>query len=63
MVRIAVDAMGGDYAPREVVHGAVLAAREFGVTVQLVGSPDAINAELKRHALEGLDIAIKSKEA
>jgi glycerol-3-phosphate acyltransferase PlsX len=58
MVRIAVDAMGGDYAPREVVHGAVLAAREFGVTVQLVGAPDAINAELKRHATEGLDIAI-----
>jgi glycerol-3-phosphate acyltransferase PlsX len=58
MVRIAVDAMGGDYAPREVVHGAVLAAREYGVTVQLVGSPDAINAELKRHETEGLDIAI-----
>jgi glycerol-3-phosphate acyltransferase PlsX len=58
MVRIAVDAMGGDYAPREVVHGAVLAAREFGVTIQLIGAPDAINAELKRHNLEGLDIVI-----
>jgi glycerol-3-phosphate acyltransferase PlsX len=58
MVRIAVDAMGGDYAPREVVHGAVLAAREYGVTVQLVGSPDAINAELKRYTPEGLDIVV-----
>jgi phosphate acyltransferase len=58
MVRIAVDAMGGDYAPREIVHGAVLAAREFGCTVQLVGSPDAINAELKKYDPAGLDIAI-----
>jgi glycerol-3-phosphate acyltransferase PlsX len=58
MVRIAVDAMGGDNAPREVVHGAVLAARDFDVSIQLVGAPDAINAELKRHNAEGLDITI-----
>lgn len=59
MVRIAVDAMGGDNAPREVVHGAVLAARELGdVQIQLIGAPDAINAELKRYSTEGLDIVI-----
>lgn len=58
MVRIAVDAMGGDYAPREIVHGAVLAAREFDVQIQLVGMADAINAELKRHDIANLDIAI-----
>ncbi len=59
MVRIAVDAMGGDNAPREVVHGAVLAARELGdVQIQLIGAPDAINAELKRYPTEGLDIII-----
>ncbi|HEY9791122.1 MAG TPA: phosphate acyltransferase PlsX [Candidatus Obscuribacterales bacterium] len=58
MVRIAVDAMGGDYAPREIVHGAVLAAREFSVSVQLVGQPELIQAELKRHDHEGLDIGI-----
>jgi glycerol-3-phosphate acyltransferase PlsX len=58
MVRIAVDAMGGDYAPREIVHGAVLAAKEFGLSIQLVGRPDAIHAELQRHEVEGLDIGI-----
>ncbi|MBK9771808.1 MAG: hypothetical protein IPP57_13495 [Candidatus Obscuribacter sp.] len=39
MIRVAIDAMGGDYAPREIVHGAVLAAREYGVSVALVGIP------------------------
>src|SRR5271170_6384043 len=58
MVRIAVDAMGGDYAPREVVYGAVLAAREYGVAVQLIGAPDAIKQELTRHQTTGLDITI-----
>lgn len=59
MVRIAVDAMGGDYAPREVVHGAVLAAQELDVQIQLVGKPEAIIAELKRHNAEGMaDIAV-----
>ncbi len=58
MIRIAVDAMGGDYAPREVVYGAVLAAREYGVAVQLVGPPDAVSEELKRHEIRGLDISI-----
>ncbi len=58
MIRIAVDAMGGDYAPREVVHGAVLAAREYGVAIQLVGVPEAIQSELKRHSTAGLEISI-----
>jgi glycerol-3-phosphate acyltransferase PlsX len=42
MVRIAVDGMGGDYAPRAVVKGAELASREFGVDVVLVGNEDVI---------------------
>jgi len=58
MVRIAVDAMGGDYAPREIVHGAVLAARDLGVAVQLIGPPDIIEKELRRHKTKGLDISI-----
>ena len=58
MIRIAVDAMGGDYAPREVVHGAVLAAREYGVAIQLVGVADAIQAELNKLSTTGLDITI-----
>jgi glycerol-3-phosphate acyltransferase PlsX len=37
---IAVDAMGGDEAPAEIVAGAVQAARELAVPVVLVGPPD-----------------------
>lgn len=58
MVRIAVDAMGGDYAPREVIYGAVLAAREYGVAIRLIGPPDVVKQELSRHDTAGLDIAI-----
>ncbi len=57
-IRIAVDAMGGDFAPREVVHGSVLAAREYGIGIQLVGPPEAIARELNRHDKQGLDITI-----
>ena len=44
-VRIAVDAMGGDHAPEEVVHGALLYARRApGDQLILVGDPDRIRA-------------------
>jgi len=48
-MRIAVDAMGGDYAPREVVAGAVDAAKGLpSVTdIYLVGDESAIKAELE----------------
>jgi glycerol-3-phosphate acyltransferase PlsX len=50
MVRIAVDAMGGDYAPSEIVGGAVLAAKENDdVNIALVGSRDTIEGELAKH--------------
>jgi glycerol-3-phosphate acyltransferase PlsX len=39
---VAVDAMGGDKAPGEIVAGAVQAARELGVGVVLVGRPEDI---------------------
>ncbi len=45
---IAVDAMGGDHAPREIVAGAIQGAREHGVTVLLVGQPQAIEHELSK---------------
>lgn len=51
-MRIAVDAMGGDYAPSEIVAGAVLAAADFdGITrLYLVGDETAVRKELARHA-------------
>src|SRR5437868_15196895 len=42
MLPIAVDAMGGDHAPAEIVAGARQAAEELGVPVVLVGQPEAI---------------------
>src|SRR6266851_1454430 len=47
-MKIAVDAMGGDYGPAVVVEGAVAASREFGVTVALVGDRTAIEREVAR---------------
>ncbi|MEB3337292.1 MAG: phosphate acyltransferase PlsX [Leptolyngbyaceae bacterium] len=47
--RIAIDAMGGDYAPGEIVAGAIRAQEELGVEVLLVGDPGQIEASLKQH--------------
>jgi glycerol-3-phosphate acyltransferase PlsX len=49
MLKIAVDAMGGDHAPEVVVQGALWASEEFGVNLVLVGQKDAVERELKRH--------------
>ena len=49
MVTIAVDAMGGDKAPVPEVAGAVLAAREYGHRILLVGDGPAVEKELKSH--------------
>jgi glycerol-3-phosphate acyltransferase PlsX len=45
---IALDAMGGDHAPQEIVKGAVLAARELGMQVALVGPPALVEEELAK---------------
>ena len=47
-MRIAIDAMGGDFAPREVVAGSLEAARRFPdiESLLLVGRPEAIEAEI-----------------
>ncbi len=47
-IRIAVDAMGGDYAPEEIVKGAIAATKEDSeIKVILVGNEDAIKAVLE----------------
>jgi glycerol-3-phosphate acyltransferase PlsX len=43
---IAVDAMGGDHAPAEIVRGALRAVNEHGIAVALVGRREAVEAEL-----------------
>ncbi len=42
MLPIALDAMGGDHAPSEIVAGARLAADEYGIPILLVGRPDEL---------------------
>jgi len=53
MIWIAVDAMGGDDAPRHVIDGALAAAGDVDLGVMLVGPTALLDAELRRHA--GLD--------
>lgn len=60
MITIALDAMGSDSAPRPEVEGAILAARELGVRVLLVGQTAALKAELGRHTRRGADVEIVS---
>ncbi|MBX3050723.1 MAG: phosphate acyltransferase PlsX [Caldilineaceae bacterium] len=57
-MNIALDVMGGDNAPHEIIAGAVLAAREYGVAVSLVGKPDVIAGELNKHDVRGLQLPI-----
>jgi phosphate acyltransferase len=52
-MKIALDAMGGDFAPRVVVEGALLAVRELGSHVILVGKEEEIKRELSE--LEGIE--------
>jgi glycerol-3-phosphate acyltransferase PlsX len=49
MLTIAVDAMGGDHAPKAEVEGAVQAARSLQVKVILVGQQDVVRRELAQH--------------
>ncbi|MBI2831351.1 MAG: phosphate acyltransferase PlsX [Chloroflexi bacterium] len=58
-VRIAVDAMGGDYAPEEIVKGVVQAAKtEDGVEISLVGVTDILSAELDKNKASNLPIRV-----
>ncbi|WP_106627031.1 phosphate acyltransferase PlsX [Selenomonas massiliensis] len=45
-MRIAVDAMGGDFAPKEIVRGAVDAAKKYDCEIVLIGDEEQIRAEL-----------------
>ncbi|MDD5355320.1 MAG: phosphate acyltransferase PlsX [Candidatus Omnitrophica bacterium] len=47
-MKIAVDAMGGDYAPKAVVEGAVEAVKNDDIDILLVGDTDKINKEIRK---------------
>ena len=57
-MRIIIDAMGGDNAPEEIVHGAADAAKEYDVDITLVGDEEKIRplAEKYEFPRERLEI-------
>jgi glycerol-3-phosphate acyltransferase PlsX len=59
-IRIAIDAMGGDYAPASNVAGAVLAHKSYGdnVELMLLGNSDLISFELKKLNSDNLPIRV-----
>lgn len=57
-MKIAVDAMGGDFAPQAIVEGAYLASKKHGVKVILVGDEDQVSKELSRYPTSKLPIYI-----
>ncbi len=52
-ISIAIDCMGGDFAPQEIVKGAIQGGRKYDVALQLVGHPDKIQAELDTLDVKG----------
>ena len=59
MVRVAVDAMGGDNAPAEMVKGAINAVTlRQEIKVYLVGQQDVVKKELEKHSYGGSHIEV-----
>ncbi len=62
-VKVAVDAMGGDNAPGEIVKGAVEAVNEKpGIKVILVGKEEKVKAELAKHTYKEEQIEVVNAE-
>ena len=59
---IALDAMGGDYAPSSNIEGAVLFARKYNIGVYLVGNKEILEKELKKYDIKSLPIEIVHAE-
>jgi len=58
-MRVAIDAMGGDYAPEQIVLGAIEAAKEYQCQITLVGDKEQIEKILKEHGnWQDLDICV-----
>ena len=58
-MRIALDAMGGDLAPKATLEGAVEAARDFQIEVVLVGDREMMVRELGDYDIRGLPVTIE----
>ena len=58
-MKIVVDAMGGDHAPRVVIEGVVAAVKEYNAEVILVGDQSQINFLLKKAKYSGSNISVR----
>ena len=58
MIKIAVDVMGGDYAPQQIIKGSIDGAKKYNAAVILVGNNEVIQKELNKHDISGLSIEI-----
>ena len=61
-VRVAIDTMGGDYAPEATVKGAIQALTTSNAELLLVGDPTAVQAELAKFDVTGLPITVVPSE-
>lgn len=57
-MNILIDGMGGDYAPQEIVKGAIKAANEIDATIKIIGLEDLINKELEAQGFTGSNIEV-----
>lgn len=63
-MKLALDAMGGDFAPANPIEGVILALREYqDFTVTLVGDEAKVRAEVARHDIRGLENRISYHHA
>lgn len=60
-MRIAIDAMGGDHAPREIVQGCLEAAHGIDGTLILVGQKDRIESEIRGERPRNIEIVHASE--
>ena len=57
-MKILIDGMGGDYAPEEIVKGAVLAAKKTDETIVIIGAEDVIKDLLVKNHWKGKNIEV-----
>lgn len=57
-IRIALDVMGGDYAPQEIIKGGLLASQDSELEVLLVGPEKTVKEGLERCGYSGSGVSI-----
>lgn len=57
-IRIALDAMGGDYAPQEIIKGGLLASEDKDIEIVFVGPENILSEELERCGYTGSGVSI-----